>query len=217
MATKKQQEKTIILDMPKIHTAEITIVGDSDLCLNKMSIGNIRDLPQFSSGKTKKPHNFYGDLITAIHWEKKIDEEAIYDNATEDMLHELLENNRPCISGFGMKKAFAVTITRNNIDSKTTKFMETVNVVEDLIPVTFTEHKIRDFLVKVGRNNAAMIAYINQFSGWNATFTIRYSENAYTFDSIINIINLAGFGGGICSGRRSGFGRFHVSEIKQIS
>lgn len=36
----------------------------------------------------------------------------------------------------------------------------------------------------------------------------------YSLDQIVNIINLAGFGIGIGSGRTSGYGRFQVVGVK---
>lgn len=212
MATKIQEEKMVRITMPEIKTAKIMIEGDSDLCLNKMSVGNKRDLPQFSKGKVKKPHNKWGDLITAIHWAESIDEEAIYEDATEEMLVELIKNNKPCISGFGMKKAACDAVVRNNISQYKTSFEDTVNVLDELIPVEFSAHHIREFTPKVGRNNR-MVACINQFSGWKAEFTVQYSETAYNLDSIISIFALAGFGGGVGSGTTTGYGRFHVVGV----
>lgn len=208
MATKRQEEKMVKITMPEIKMARIEIEGDGDICLNKMSLGNKRDLPQFSKGKVKKPHNKWGDLITAIHWEYPIDEEEIYDIATEDMHKELLENNRPCISAFGMKKAANAAVVRNNIAQYATSFQDTVNIVEDLIPINFTEAKVREFTPKVGKSR--MVVSINQFSGWSAAFTIKYSETAYDLNSILSIFQLAGFGSGIGSGTSTGYGRFHI-------
>lgn len=212
MATKRQQEKMIVITMPEIKTVSVEIEGTTDLCLNKMSYGNKRDLPQFTSGKVKKPHNKWGDLITSIHWKQEIDEEAIYDIATEDDLKELLENNTPCISGFGMKKVCGAAVVRNNIAQYQTSFQDTVNIVEELIPVEFTTHHVRQFTPKVGK--ARMVVDINQFSGWRAKFTLNYSETAYSLDSILSIIQLAGFGGGIGSGTSTGYGRFKIAKVE---
>ena len=35
-----------------------------------------------------------------------------------------------------------------------------------------------------------------------------------SLEQIVNIVNLAGFGNGIGSGRSSGYGRYHVDGIK---
>ncbi len=43
---------------------------------------------------------------------------------------------------------------------------------------------------------------------------IQYTENAFSIEQIVNIVNLAGFGNGIGSGRSSGYGRYHVEDIR---
>ena len=44
-----------------------------------------------------------------------------------------------------------------------------------------------------------------------AGFKRRY---AFSLEQIVNIINLAGFGNGIGSGRSNSFGRFRVEDVK---
>lgn len=51
---------------------------------------------------------------------------------------------------------------------------------------------------------------INRFTGWSAEIELAYVDNIYSIEQIVNIIQLAGFGCGIGSGRTSGYGRFHV-------
>ena len=38
-------------------------------------------------------------------------------------------------------------------------------------------------------------------------------ENVYSAEQVLNIINLAGFGIGIGSGRSSGYGRYHIESV----
>lgn len=52
------------------------------------------------------------------------------------------------------------------------------------------------------------------FSGWKATFTVQFRDNVYSAEQTASIINLAGFGLGIGSGRSSGFGRYHIESIE---
>lgn len=80
-----------------------------------------------------------------------------------------------------------------------------------LIPITFAEHNIDEKLMSP-KKGAPVLVHLNRFSGWKATFEISYVENIYSIEQIINIIELAGFGGGIGSGRTSGYGRYHVSK-----
>ena len=43
---------------------------------------------------------------------------------------------------------------------------------------------------------------------------IDFTDNVYQFENIVNIINLAGFGLGIGSGRTSGYGRYKVVAVE---
>ena len=46
---------------------------------------------------------------------------------------------------------------------------------------------------------------------------MRRLQNIYSAEQIVNIINLAGFGIGIGSGRTSGYGRYHVENIEAVN
>jgi len=63
------------------------------------------------------------------------------------------------------------------------------------------------------KKGSPVLVRLNRFSGWSATFMVSYMESVYSAEQIINIINLAGFGIGIGSGRTSGFGRYHVENV----
>lgn len=193
---------------------EVTIVGDSDLVLNKMNDVNARQLIDKRKDKakgTEKP-NVWEGIITSMHWlnGKPTD-------FSEDALLKALKENAPCITDFGLKKSFGDAVVRNEIDKYKTKFDANVNVVSKggLVPIKFSEHFIDEKLMSPKKGSPVLVN-LNRFSGWSATFTVSYMENVYSAEQIINIINLAGFGLGIGSGRTSGFGRYHVDGVKAI-
>lgn len=214
MATKKAESKVIALELPKIKNIVVKIEGETDLCLNKMNYGNKMDLPQFRNGKTKFSHNEWGDRITSLHWKERIVESEIYEDANKEMFYDMLKNNAPCVSSFAFMAAFRAAVVRNNIDKNGTKFEATVSITDDFIPIKFAEHYFRELLTSP-QKGSPVISTLNQFKGWSAEIPIRYTENAYTIDSILSIINYAGFGCGIGSGRRqNGLGRFKVVGVE---
>lgn len=193
---------------------EVTIVGDGDLVLNKMNDINKKELIDKRKNKakdTEKP-NVWEGVITSIHWR-----DGKPSDMSEDGLKKALEENAPCITGFGLKKSFGDAVVRNEIDKYKTKFDAGVNVVAKggLVPIKFSEHFLDEKLMSPKKGSPVLV-YLNRFSGWSATFTISYMESVYSAEQIINIINLAGFGLGIGSGRTSGFGRYHVEEVVAI-
>ena len=204
------QTKTIEVKPIKINTAKFRIVGDGELILNKMNAVTERELMDKQKNKSKdtRGKNMWEELITAIRW-RDGDPEVF----TEESFRDALMNNAPCISGFGLKKSFGQAIVRNEIDRYATKFDNTVNVVETNIPITFTTHRVEEKLMSP-KKGSPVLTRQNIFSGWSAEFTVRYVDNGtYSLEMIAQVISLAGFGGGIGSGRSSGYGRYHIEGI----
>lgn len=196
----------------KTKIVKLEIVGDSDLVLNKMNDTVKRQLSDKRKGKAKELEepNIWEGITTAIHWHNSLPTDMEY---SEEGLQELLTNNAPCISCFGLKKSFGEAVVRNEIDKYKTKFDANVNVVgrNNLAPIKFAQHHIDEKLMSPKKGSPVLV-YLNRFEGWSAEIEIQYLENVYSLEQIINIVNLAGFGIGIGSGRTSGYGRYHVSR-----
>lgn len=212
-------KKDNTLELQNIHaevkTAIIKIVGDSDLILNKPNDVVTRQLTAQRKGKAKDlaEPNVWEIKMTAIHWLNG----TPTDFSEEGMKHALTENV-PCLTAFGFKKSFCQAVTRNKIDTYSTSFDATVNVVgvgDGLVPVKFATHSIDEKLMSP-KKGAPVLVYLNRFSGWSAELTIKYMETSYSLEQIINIINLAGFGLGIGSGRTSGYGRYHIESVAEV-
>ena len=210
-----KEEKKIVIPEIKLKKAVITIVGESDLVLNKMNRRNEKNITDTNTdkGKTIAPINKWDDAITALHWRDQLPEDIQY---TEETLKDLLTNNVPCIPAFGLKKSFCQAVVRNEIDTYSTKFDACVNVIApgNLVPIRFAEHYIDEKLMSPKRGKPILV-YLNRFSGWEADVTIQYIDGgAYGLEQIVQIVNLAGFGMGIGSGRTSGFGRYTVTGVR---
>lgn len=206
------QEKEVIDVRPiRVERVKITIVGDSDLVLNKMNDVVAKALTDARKDKAKsveKP-NRWEQIITSIHWRDGKPQEF-----SEESMRDALVNNAPCLSSFGLKKSFGDAVVRNEIDKYKTKFDASVNVFGSggLIPIKFSEHYIDEKLMSP-KKGAPVLVYLNRFVGWSAEIEIGYVDNVYSIEQIVNIVNLAGFGIGIGSGRTSGYGRYHVQAL----
>lgn len=207
---KTANQETVTLQAIAPKSVKIRIVGDSDLVLNKMSDPTIRGLkgPRNGGIILEKP-SVWEQIITSMHWYKGTPKEY-----TEEGLAKAFEDDIPCISAFGLKKSFGDAVVRNEIDKYKTKFDAGVNVIAkgNLVPITFAEHYIDEKLMSP-KKGSPVLARLNRFVGWSAEVEISYLDNVYSLEQIINIINLAGFGLGIGSGRTSGYGRYHVESI----
>ena len=207
------KETTITIKPIEINTMRITIEGDSDLILNRMNKRTVEMLTdqRKDKGKTIRDVNVWEDIITSMHWRDTLPNQ--YDEKT---LERLLKENAPCISAFGLKKSFGQAVVRNEIDKYSTKFDASVNIVApgNLIPISFAEHYVDEKLMSPKRG-APVLSRQNRFTGWKATFTVQYMDGgSYSAEQIVQVINLAGFGLGIGSGRTSGYGRYHVVGVE---
>jgi hypothetical protein len=207
-------KETKVIELKPIvpKTIIVTVQGDSDLILNKMNDVSTRQLTDIRKDKAKsleKP-NEWEQIITAMHWLNGKPAEF-----SEDSLRDALENNAPCVTAFGLKKSFEQAVVRNEIDKYSTKFAASVNILgvgDGLVPVRFTEHHIDEKLMSPKRG-APILVHLNRFSGWSADISVSFIDNVFSEEQLINIINLAGFGIGIGSGRSSGYGRYHVTNV----
>lgn len=217
--SKKAENNVIEVIGLDVRHATICIEGDGDLVLNKMNASNERQLiaeDRKKQGLWESQHkNKWEDIITSMHWRDGIPVEDTNADCTEELLLEMLEENAPCITAFGLKKSWGQAVVRNEIDTYATKFDNAVNIIAPggLIPITFTEWKVDTKLMSPKRG-APLTVRLNHFSGWKAEIPIQYTTNVYTIDGIASIIRCAGFGIGIGSGRTSGYGRYHITGIK---
>jgi len=208
-----KKETTITVKPLTLNTATITICGDGDLVLNKMNDVSTRQLvdQRKNKSKTVEEVNEWEQIITAMHWK-----DGTPRNYSREGLEEALTENAPCITSFGLKKSFEQAVVRCGIDKYSTKFAMSVNVVAPggLVPIRFVEHHIDEKLMSPKRG-APVLVRLNRFSGWSADITVQYVEGGeYSLEQIVQIIGLAGFGGGIGSGRTSGYGRYHVEGVR---
>lgn len=210
-----KKEGVIELEKPRTKTATIYIEGDGDLVLNCMNARNTRALIAEDRKKIKEAPNIWEDIITSIHWRDGLPCKDTYTECNEELMNKLLHENSPCISAFGLKKSFGQAVVRNEIDKYATKIDNAINVIANkgLIPITFAEWSLDERLMSPKKGSPVTVR-LNHFSGWKAQFRIDYTDHVYSLEEIVNIINLAGFGLGIGSGRTSGYGRYHVSDVK---
>lgn len=207
-------ESIIEIQPIKVIHAKITIEGDGDLVLNKMNDPTIEALIDARKDKAKKMEkpDKWEQIITSMHWR-----DGKPTNFSEKGLKDALRHNAPCISAFGLKKSLGQAVVRGGIDKYSTKFDAGVNIVAPggLIPITFADHYVDEKLMSPKRG-APVLARLNRFSGWKATFEVACIETVYGIDAVTNIVNMAGFGLGIGSGRTSGFGRYHIINVEGL-
>lgn len=213
------KEEKVEMKPIKFERAIITIEGKSDLVLNKMNASNTRQLiadDRKTQGLWEAQHkNKWEDIITSITWRDQLPVVDTNAECSEELFYELLKNNAPCISAFGLKKSWGQAVVRQEIDKFSTKFDASVNIVTPggKVPITFSEWFLDERLMAPKRG-APLTVRLNHFVGWKAEIQIEYTTNVYSLNEILTVINYAGFSLGIGSGRTSGYGRYAIVEVR---
>ena len=203
----------------KVEHAIITIEGKGDLVLNKMNASNTRQLiaddRKAQAVWESQNKNKWEDIITSIHWRDPLPVDDTNKECSEELFFDMLKNNAPCISAFGLKKSWGQAVVRQEIDKYSTKFDSAVNIIATggKIPIKFTEWLLDEKLMAPKRG-APITTRLNHFVGWSAEILIEYTTNVYTLSEIMTVINYAGFSLGIGSGRTSGYGRYTIADVK---
>jgi len=216
MATAKKKAEVVEMKPIEVKYLTIKIVGDTDLRLHRMDAVNRQALIDKQRGKESKSKKVSVDkwmqAISTLRWRDGDPTEY-----TEEAYKEAIENNAPCISSFGLKKSIGQAVTRLGFETYSTNFNASLQIVDELIPIKFTECVLEEQLVPAP-TGSPILGYINQFKGWSAEFEIRYIENYYSLEQLLNFIKYSGFSIGIGSGRpgksASNYGTYHIEEIR---
>lgn len=215
-ATIKDESTVELMNIEaKVKHMLVTIEGDGDLILNKMNARNERKLLADDRNSVDERPNIWEDIVTSIHWEKPLKCEDTYTECNEEMFNDLRKNNKPCITAFGLRQSIGDAVVRNEIDNYSTKIKNAINVIAPggLIPVEFGGWSIEKRLMSPKKGKPVTV-HLNHLHNWRAKFQIDYMDHVYSRDQILNFVNLAGFGGGIGSGRTSGYGRYHIVQVE---
>ena len=219
MIVAEKKTEQIVLKEIKVEHATIVIEGKGDLVLNKMNASNTRQLlaeDRKAQALWESQHkNKWEDIITSMHWRDGIPVADTNAECTEELFYKMLTENAPCITAFGMKKSWGQAVVRQEIDKYSTKFDSAVNIVVTggLIPIKFAEWRLDERLMSPKRG-APITTRLNHFVGWTAEIPVEFTTNVYSDTEIATIINYAGFSLGIGSGRSSGYGRYHIMDIR---
>lgn len=219
MATTKKKEVIKIKPFKKEAIA-VTIKGDCDLILNKMTDEAIEDIKtkQTKSSKgTKEPINMWQRLIGGIHWmDGKVTE------YTEESYYDALQNNRIGYDASGIKKGLCDAAVRVLGESKSTIINANIQVIPEkynLVPIKFGESSIDESVITNWKGNA-FLTYRTVLSDWTCEFVVEYLPDNISRDQVIELIQAMGFAGGIGAhrvGLKGGTnGKFHVEAVEKI-
>lgn len=212
--TKKIEVKPL-----KTETIIVTIEGDSDLILNKMTDSSIKEIADSQTGKTgkkaKEAINQWQRLVEGIHWMDGKEEDF-----TEEGWKNALEHNRIGYDASGIKKGLCDAAVRVLGESKSTITNANIQVIPEkmnLVPIEFDQVSIDESVITNWKGNA-FLTYRNVFSGWKSKFKVQFMPENISLEQVVELIQAMGFAGGIGAhrvGLKGGTnGQFHVTDVQ---
>lgn len=210
--TKKETEKAkeITLKPIKIKEVEITIKGVSPLIVNNFSEKSQQQIldTQMKTAKEKTPRNPIEDFMRANYWLTPMPEEF-----TEESFEKALkEGARFGFPAKGIKASIVSGAYRNKMTPDKVSLQGAFLIPEELVEIKYEEVKMRQDYVRIAHGGTD-VRFRPEFDGWSMTFNMRYNENAYSLDQIINFINLGGFSCGLGEMRTEKGGNFGSYEV----
>lgn len=227
MATKKTEVITI-MPVEKV-TAEITIIGDSNLIVhawNEKAKREMLDAQQGKkSGKKKEYKNPVADFIRSMYWLDGAPE--IPDGASEEETEQIFNGAIAKGARFGfpavaIKKAavsaaYRQGLTKDKVSANGSFWLNGVNDMEFVEIESDEPPVMREDMVKIGMGTAD-IRYRGEFRNWKCRCRISYLKGGvFSLENIISMINLGGFCCGLGEWRteKGGIsGAFHVMANK---
>lgn len=211
-------------------TLRVTIVGDSDLILNKKSRSyELSEIFKQSNPKgtempevLKQPYCLWEKLLTSVTWEKPIqfhdEDHSLY---TEEEWKETIRTNRPCILSHAFHQTFLETFKTFQFKETTgragTDLKRSLNLLKPVFPVDFASATYEQKLIpSKAIGNPNVIAQCTHFSNWSCTIEIACPNKVFPFETLLSIIQTTGKYIGIGTQRAEGYGRYHIGNVEII-
>lgn len=231
MATKKEQESTIVISRPQITTQVITIVGETPLIVHAWGEKAKKEMlaaqqKKKVDKKAKEVRDPFAEFVNALYWITPKPEEDTPE-AFEKAVMEGAKFGFPitAIKQAALSACYRAGIIPNQMGMKCAFYL---NAVDGANPGTGSELAVietdeppifREDMVRIGGiQKVADLRYRPAFNNWKIKLKISLIEvGTFTMASIINAIDMGGFMNGIGEWRmeRDGeFGRFHV-EVEE--
>ena len=230
MATKKNDETVMSVELPKIDLGVFTvqIIGDSPLIVHKWShkakeemLG--KQMKKASKGKEAKVP--VKDFVDSLYW---LDEAGNLLDTPQEIPEELetITNDTPYEEvdavirkgRFGFPtcafKASAIDAGyQQGVIAKKTTARGAFHILGEFAVIEGIPEMREDMVQIGGMSKVADIRYRPEFKQWKTTMTIKYNKSAITPEQIMNLLNYGGFANGVGEWRPSrdgSFGTFHV-------
>lgn len=207
-----------IINIPEIQIKEanVTIVGDSPLIINKFSEKAKREILDKQMKKAKKQKDakipFY-NFVQSLHWVTPMPD---FENKTEEEIEKIFDEaiQKGAKFGFpsvGIKQSAISSAYRGGLAKNKVSLQGAFHIKGELAVIE-GDLRMREDFVRIPMGGADIV-YRGEFKeGWKSTFTVLYDAGTISLEQIVQMINLGGFSVGIGEWRvekGGNFGMFH--------
>lgn len=209
---KKETEKAEITLKPiKIKEVEITIKGISPLIVNNFNEKCQRQIleTQMKIAKEKQPRNPIEDFMRALYWLTPMPAEF-----TEESFEKALkEGARFGFPAKGIKASIASGAYRNGMTKDKVSIYGAFFIPEELVEIKYDEVVMRQDYARIAKGGTD-VRFRPEFKNWSMTFKMKYNENTYSLEQLLNFMNLGGFSCGLGEMRIEKGGNFGSYEVE---
>jgi hypothetical protein len=183
------------IELPRISVKrfKVRVVGDTPLICHKWSskaLTEMRDKQQGKAKMKKKPKDPNAEFNGARYLDAK---------------------GRDCVKANFFKQALVSSSRFLGKESPMTKIRGAVFIEGDMIPIDFKGKE------PIMREDTADLRYRPEYQDWSCELDITYNSDVFTAEQVLNFLQVAGYGVGICEWRpecNGGYGRFRIEEAR---
>lgn len=198
MSTK---ELKIQINPINIQSMSVTIVGQTPLIFNKFS----EKAKQMIKDKVTKETK--ANIKKEPKNPQQLYEDSFYYTKDGEVAFPALNIKQAIVSAARNVDGLPMTLLRGGV------FV--YGDQDGMIKVDYEKKEMREDMVRVGTfKDAADIRFRGQVSGWSMTFMIKFNADLFTAGQVINLLNIAGFSGGIGEWRPEKNGDFGTFTVK---
>lgn len=198
MSTK---ELKIQINPINIQSMSVTIVGQTPLIFNKFS----EKAKQMIKDKVTKETK--ANIKKEPKNPQQLYEDSFYYTKDGEVAFPALNIKQAIVSAARNVDGLPMTLLRGGV------FV--YGDQDGMIKVDYEKKEMREDMVRVGTfKDAADIRFRGQVSGWSMTFMIKFNADLFTAGQVINLLNIAGFSGGIGEWRPEKNGDFGTFSVK---
>lgn len=196
------EEKKFVIQAPNIKRMTVSIKGTAPLIFHKWSEKVKKQMLEKQMKKANRGRE--------VRDPQREYEESFYYDKEKRIAFPALCIKLAMVSAARNVEGLAMTLLRGAV------FV--MGDSEGLIPVEYKEKSMREDMVRTGGiSRGADLRFRGQVTDWRMTFLIKFNADVLSGEQVINLLQIAGFAGGLGEWRPEKDGDFGTFEVEMGS